>query len=47
MSVKPGLTLREEQRMRLYEKRVVRRIYGPKREEVVGGWGRLHNEELH
>jgi hypothetical protein len=29
------------------EKRVLRRIFGPKREEVVGGWRRLHNEELH
>jgi hypothetical protein len=26
---------------------VLRRIFGPKREEVAGGWGRLHNEELH
>jgi hypothetical protein len=29
------------------EDRVLRRIFGPKREEVAGGWGRLHNEELH
>jgi hypothetical protein len=29
------------------EKRVLKRIFGPKREEVAGGWRRLHNEELH
>jgi hypothetical protein len=29
------------------ENRVLRRIFGPKREEVLGGWRRLHNEELH
>jgi hypothetical protein len=29
------------------ENRVLRRIFGPKREEVTGGWRRLHNEELH
>jgi hypothetical protein len=29
------------------ENRVLRRIYGPKRQEVAGGWRRLHNEELH
>jgi hypothetical protein len=31
----------------VYENRVQRRIFGPKREEVAGGWRRLHNEELH
>jgi hypothetical protein len=31
----------------VFENRVQRRIYGPKREEVEGGWRRLHNEELH
>jgi hypothetical protein len=31
----------------LLEKRVLRRIFGPKREEVAGGWRRLHNEKLH
>jgi hypothetical protein len=39
--------LRKEQRLRVCENRVLRRIFGPKREEVVGGWRRLHNEELH
>jgi hypothetical protein len=33
--------------MRVSENRVLRRIYGPKREQVAGGWRRLHNEELH
>jgi hypothetical protein len=33
--------------LRLFEHRVLRRIFGPTREEVVGGWRRLHNEELH
>jgi hypothetical protein len=31
----------------VFQNRVLRRIFGPKREEVVGGWRRLHNEELH
>jgi hypothetical protein len=41
------LTPREERRLRVFENRVLRRIFGPKRKEVVGGWRRLHNEELH
>jgi hypothetical protein len=41
------LTLREEHRLRVFENRVLRRIIGPKRDEVVGGWRKLHNEELH
>jgi hypothetical protein len=41
------LTLREEHRLRVFENRVLRRIFGPKRKEVAGGWRRLHNEELH
>jgi hypothetical protein len=40
-------TLREEHRLRVSENRVLRRIFGHKREEVVGGWRRLHNEELY
>jgi hypothetical protein len=40
------LTLREEQRLRVFWNRVLRRIWGPKREEVTGEWRRLHNEEL-
>jgi hypothetical protein len=31
----------------VFEKRVLRRIFGPKRDEVIGGWRKLHNEELH
>jgi hypothetical protein len=42
-----SLTLREEQRLRVFENRVLRRIFGPKRDEVTGGWRKLHNEELH
>jgi hypothetical protein len=41
------LTLREEHRLRVFEKRVLRRIFGPKRDEVRGCWRELHNEELH
>jgi hypothetical protein len=41
-----SLTLREEQRLRLFENRVLRRIFGPKRDEATGEWRRLHNEEL-
>jgi hypothetical protein len=38
MGVKLGLTLREEHRLRVFENRVLRRIYGLKRDEVTGGW---------
>jgi hypothetical protein len=41
------LTLREEQRLKVFENKVLRRIYGPKRDEVTGEWRNLHNEELH
>jgi hypothetical protein len=41
-----SLTLREEQRLRVFENRVLRRIFGPKRDGTTGEWGRLHNEEL-
>jgi hypothetical protein len=37
----------EEHRLRVFENRVLRRIFGPKRDEVMGEWGKLHNEELH
>jgi hypothetical protein len=40
-------TLREEHRLRVFENRVLRRICGPKRDEVTGEWRKLHNEELH
>jgi hypothetical protein len=42
-----SVTLREEHRLRLFENRVLRRIYGPKRDEVTGGWKKQRNEELH
>jgi hypothetical protein len=42
-----SLTLREECRLRVFENRVLRRIFGPKRDEVTGEWRRLHNNELY
>jgi hypothetical protein len=42
-----SLTGREEHRMWVFENRVLRRIFGPKRDEVTGKWRKLHNEELH
>jgi hypothetical protein len=42
-----SLTLREEHRLTVFEKRVLRRIFGSKRDEVTGDWRMLHNEELH
>ena len=41
-----SLTLREERRLRVFENRVLRRIYGPKRDEVTEEWRKLHNEGL-
>jgi len=41
-----SLTLKEERRLRVLEKRMLRRIFGPKRDEVKGGWRKLYNEEL-
>jgi hypothetical protein len=38
--------LREERRLRVFENRVLRRVFGPKRVEVTGEWRKLHNEEL-
>jgi hypothetical protein len=40
------LTLREEHRLRVFENRVLSRIFGPERDEVTGSWRKLHNEEL-
>jgi hypothetical protein len=42
-----SLTLREEHTLRVFENRVLRRIFGPKRDEVTRGWRKLHTEELH
>jgi len=41
-----SLTFREERRLRVFENRVLRRIFGPKMDEVTGEWRKLHNEEL-
>jgi hypothetical protein len=41
-----SLTLKEEHRLRVFENRVLRRIFGPKKDEVTGEWRKLHNEEL-
>jgi hypothetical protein len=41
-----SLTLREERRLRVFENRVIRRLFGPKRDAVTGEWRKLHNEEL-
>jgi hypothetical protein len=42
-----SFTLREESRLRVVEDKVLRRIFGPDRDEVTGEWRRLHNEELY
>jgi hypothetical protein len=40
------VTLREEHRLRVFKNRMLR-LFGPERDEVIGGWRKLHNEELH
>jgi hypothetical protein len=47
MTLPLTLTVREEYRLRVFENRVLRRIFEPKRDGVTGGWRKLHNEELH
>jgi hypothetical protein len=42
-----SLILREERRLREFENRVLRRIFGPEKDEVTGVWRKLHNEEFH
>jgi hypothetical protein len=42
-----SLTSSEEHGLRMFENRVLRKIFELKREEVAGGWRRLHNEDLH
>jgi hypothetical protein len=41
-----SLTLRKEHRLRVFENKVLRRIFGPIRDEMTGGWRKLHNEEF-
>jgi hypothetical protein len=41
-----SLILREEHRLRVFEKRMLRRIFGPKKDGVMGGWIKVHNKEL-
>ena len=41
-----SLTLKEERRLRVFENRVLRRVFGPRSDEVTGEWRKLHNEEL-
>jgi len=41
-----SLTLREERSMRMFENLVLRRLFGPRRDEVTGEWRKLHNVEL-
>jgi hypothetical protein len=41
-----SLTLREKRKLRVFENRVLRRVFGPKRDEVTGEWRKLHNEDL-
>jgi hypothetical protein len=41
-----SVTLREEQKLRVFENRMLRRVFGSKRDKVKGGWRKLHNEEL-
>jgi hypothetical protein len=40
-------TLSEDHTLKVSEKRVLRRVFGPKRDEVIGSWRKLHNEEFH
>jgi hypothetical protein len=42
-----SLTLREEHRLRVFENMVLRKMFGPKRDDVMGEWWKLHSEELH
>jgi hypothetical protein len=46
MGLKLG-RLTEKRRLRVFENRVLRRIFRPKSDEVIGEWKKLHNEELH
>jgi hypothetical protein len=41
-----SFTLREQQKIRAFENRVLRKIFGPQDKEVIRGWSKMHNEEL-
>jgi hypothetical protein len=47
VGLKLGCDIREDHRLEVFENKVLRRIPGPKRDEIIGGWRELHNEELH
>jgi hypothetical protein len=48
MGLELGLvTLSEEHRLRVFDNRALRKIFGPKRDDVTGGWRKMHNKELH
>jgi hypothetical protein len=42
-----SMTVREKHKLRVFENKVLRRIFGPKGDGVTGGWRKVHNEELH
>ena len=42
-----SLTLREEQRLRMFENKVLRKIFGAKKDQITGEWRKIHNAELH
>jgi hypothetical protein len=46
-SEKWPLSLREEHRLRVFENRVLRRIFGPRKDKAIAGWRNVHNEEYH
>jgi hypothetical protein len=47
MGVKLGLTFCEKRRVRVFENRVLRKIFGSKKDSITGDWRRIHNEELY
>jgi hypothetical protein len=47
MDVKLGLTIKEAHKLKVFKNRMPRRIFGSKRDEIIGGWRKLHNEDLY